>query len=145
MSNIPITSLPVATSLDGSEIVPLVQGGTTKRSTVIAIAVFAANASTQHAPTFVVSGSVYNSVATDTAIMIDLPIAAAISVVLLSAQSYAFPVLVKDFNGHAADATPITVTFSGGQTMDGLTQVVINNPYGFFIFNPLRTGNFYEA
>ncbi len=31
MSNIPISSLPVAISLDGSETAPIVQGGTTKR------------------------------------------------------------------------------------------------------------------
>jgi hypothetical protein len=35
--NTPITSLPVATSLTGSEIVPVVQGGTTKQTTVQAI------------------------------------------------------------------------------------------------------------
>ncbi|QPF87032.1 hypothetical protein IC762_12330 [Bradyrhizobium genosp. L] len=34
MSNIPISTLPVAISLDGSEYVPLDQGGTTKRATV---------------------------------------------------------------------------------------------------------------
>lgn len=34
MSNIPITSLPLAISLDGSEDVPIVQGGTTKRTTI---------------------------------------------------------------------------------------------------------------
>jgi hypothetical protein len=38
MSNIPISSLPVTPSLDGSEIVPIVQGGTTKRTTTAAIA-----------------------------------------------------------------------------------------------------------
>lgn len=37
MSNIPISSLPVAIALDGSEEVPLVQGGTTKRTTTAAI------------------------------------------------------------------------------------------------------------
>lgn len=38
MSNIPITSLPLAISLDGSEAVPIVQAGTTKRTTIGAIA-----------------------------------------------------------------------------------------------------------
>lgn len=38
MSNIPISSLPAAISLDGSEEVPIVQGGTTKRTTTGAIA-----------------------------------------------------------------------------------------------------------
>lgn len=37
MSNIPISSLPLAISLDGSEEVPIVQGGTTKRTTTSAI------------------------------------------------------------------------------------------------------------
>lgn len=37
MSNIPISSLPVAISLTGAESVPIVQGGTTKRTTVGAI------------------------------------------------------------------------------------------------------------
>ena len=36
--NIPISSLPVAIGLDGSEIVPIVQGGVTKRTTVTTIA-----------------------------------------------------------------------------------------------------------
>lgn len=38
MSNIPISSLPLAISLDGSESVPIVQGGATKRATVLQIA-----------------------------------------------------------------------------------------------------------
>jgi hypothetical protein len=38
MSNIPISSLPLAIALDGTEQIPLVQGGTTKRSTASAIA-----------------------------------------------------------------------------------------------------------
>lgn len=33
MSNIPVSSLPLAITLDGSETVPIVQGGTTKRTT----------------------------------------------------------------------------------------------------------------
>lgn len=35
--NTPITSLPAATALTGAEIVPVVQGGTTKRTTVQSI------------------------------------------------------------------------------------------------------------
>lgn len=47
MSNIPISSLPVALSLDGSEEVPVVQGGTTKRTSTGAIA----NTATGFVPT----------------------------------------------------------------------------------------------
>jgi hypothetical protein len=35
--NTPILNLPVATSLTGTEAVPIVQGGTTKRTTVQAV------------------------------------------------------------------------------------------------------------
>lgn len=45
MSNIPISSLPVVTSLDGTEYVPLVQGGTTKRATIADISTFPASGS----------------------------------------------------------------------------------------------------
>jgi hypothetical protein len=47
MSNIPITSLPIALSLTGSEAVPIVQAGTTKQTTVGAIA----NTATGFVPT----------------------------------------------------------------------------------------------
>lgn len=43
MSNIPISSLPLAVSLDGSEEVPIVQSGTTKRTTIGAISTFPAS------------------------------------------------------------------------------------------------------
>jgi hypothetical protein len=53
MSNIPISSLPVVTAgLDGTEMVPLVQGGTTKRTTTGAIAAFGV-AGTSSGATFV--------------------------------------------------------------------------------------------
>jgi hypothetical protein len=94
-------------------------------------------------PTFVLSGSVYNSVATDTRILVNKTVGSATSVVLLGGASYLQPVLVKDLKGDAA-AHPITVTFASG-TMDGLTSVVISNPFGYFWFNPLASGNFYDA
>lgn len=43
MSNIPLSSLPLAIALDGSEEVPIVQGGTTKRTTVAAMSTFPAS------------------------------------------------------------------------------------------------------
>jgi hypothetical protein len=42
MANIPISSLPAAASVDGTELVPIVQGGTTKRVTVAQISTFPA-------------------------------------------------------------------------------------------------------
>ncbi len=98
----------------------------------------------QFTPTFVTSGATYNSVATDTRILVNKTVGSATSVVLLGSASYSQPVLVKDLKGDS-DTNPITVTFAGGQTMDGLTSVVINNPYGYFWFNPLTAGGWYDA
>lgn len=97
-------------------------------------------------PTFVISGATYNSVGSDTRILVNKTIGSATSVVLALSTAYAQPVLVKDLKGDA-DTNPITVTFSGGQTLDGLApaQVVISNPYGYFWFNPLAAGGWYDA
>lgn len=104
------------------------------------------NGSIYAAPTFVTSGSMYPSVGTDSRILVNKTVGSATSVVLASSTSYLLPVLVKDLKGDAG-TNPITVTFSGGQTLDGLApaQVVINNPYGYFWFNPLSSGGWYDA
>ena len=86
--------------------------------------------------------SSYNSVSTDIRILVSA--ASAVAIQLLPSASYSYPVLVKDISG-AADTNPITVTFTG-QSADGLTSVTINNPYGWFWFNPLTNGGgFYET
>lgn len=95
-------------------------------------------------PTIVTSGATYNSIATDTRILINKTIGSATSVVLLASASYSAPVLVKDLKGDAG-TNPITVTFSSGQLIDGLSNVVINNPFGYFWFNPLAAGGWYDA
>lgn len=95
------------------------------------------------APTIITSGASYNSVASDNRILVNKTIGSATSIVLLGGASYLQPVLVKDLKLDA-DTHPITVTFASG-TMDGLSSVVINNPGGYFWFNPLANGNFYDA
>lgn len=95
-------------------------------------------------PTFVLAGTAYNSVGTDTRILVNKSIGSATSIVLASSTLYSQPVLVKDLNGDSA-TNPITVTFSGGQTLDGLSQVVINNSFGYFWFNPIAAGGWYDA
>lgn len=97
------------------------------------------------APTFVINEAVYNSVPTDTRILVDNTAPQSTSIVLDASADYSFPVLVKDLDGLASDTDPITVTFSGGELMDGLSQVVINNPYGYMWFNPLAAGGWYDA
>lgn len=144
-----ITSLTELTGiLDGTSIVYLVSPGSvsTGNSYKVKLTTLAAyfNAAAFGTPTFVTSGLSYNSVATDTRILVNKTIGSATSVVLLTSTQYSLPVLVKDLKGDA-DSNPITVTFSGGQTMDGLSNVVISNPYGYFWFNPLAAGGWYDA
>lgn len=68
-----------------------------------------------------------------------------ISILMPAAPSRSgLSVEVKDIAGNA-DVNNITVTFAGGGTMDGLAQVVINNPFGYFKFNPIAAGNYYET
>lgn len=93
-------------------------------------------------PTIITSGSSYSSVATDTRILVNKTISSATSIVLLGSASYSQPVLVKDLKGDSV-ADPITVTFSGGQTVDGLASVVIAAGYGAWWFNPLASGGWY--
>lgn len=136
-----ILNLAIATNLDGSEYFPLVQGGTTKRAT-LSMAGSAANNPLIN--TFITAGSSYNSVATDQRILVNKAVGSATDILLTFSSGYAFPVLVKDLRGDA-DVNNITVTFSGGQTMDGLASVVITAPFGYFWFNPLSSGNWYDA
>lgn len=50
-------------------------------------------------------------------------------------------ILIKDLLG-TADQFPITITFSGGETCDGLAQIQITTAYGWFYIapNPGGTG-----
>lgn len=102
------------------------------------------NAQAAGAPTFVTSGSVYNSVSSDYRILVNKTVGSATSIILLPSADYNHPILVKDLKGDA-DVNPITVTFSNGQLIDGLSQIVIENPYGYFWFNPLDAGGWYDA
>lgn len=95
-------------------------------------------------PTFVLAGSVYNSVATDTRILVNKTIGSATSIVMLSSVLYSQPVLVKDLKRDSA-TNPITITFSGGQLFDGLSSITINNPAGYIWLNPLASGGWYDA
>lgn len=145
-----MTDLPVfGGSFDGTELFEIVAPGSAAlgvnysvTTALLATYIF----SFLNNPTFVLSGAVYNSVATDTRILVNKTIGSATSIVLLNSALYKVPVLVKDLKGDAG-TNPITVTFSGGQTLDGLSpaQVVINNPYGYLWFNPLAAGGWYDA
>lgn len=143
-----MTDLPefVGTSFDGTELFEIVAPGNEEEGINYGIpsALLAALlVQITSLPTFITSGAAYHSVAADTRILVNKTIGSATSVVLLGGASYKQPVLVKDLKGDA-DVNPITVTFASG-TLDGLSSVVINNPFGYFWFNPLANGNFYDA
>lgn len=145
-----MTDLPPFTgaAFDGTELLEIVapgnrlQGvnyGITTQQLAVLLPFFV-----YRAPTFITDTYAYDSVVTDTRILVNQDVPGATSVVLNLASLYRLPVLVKDLKGDA-DQNPITVTFSDGETMDGLSQVVINNPFGYFWFNPLAAGNWYDA
>ena len=95
------------------------------------------------APTIITAGATYNSVQTDTRILVNKTVGSATAVTLLAAASYFQPVLIKDLKGDA-DVNPITVNFTG--TYDGIASpLTINTQYGFIWFNPLASGNWYAA
>lgn len=64
------------------------------------------------------------------AVVVNLPTAASRS---------GFPLAIKDFSG-AADANNITINRNGSDTIEGLTSIVINNPYGSYSLKPVTGG-----
>ncbi len=94
-------------------------------------------------PTIITSGASYQSVITDTRILVNKTIGSATAITLLGAASYFQPVLVKDLKGDAG-ANPITVNFIG--TYDGIASpLTINTNYGWIWMNPLASGNWYAT
>ena len=76
---------------------------------------------------------------TDTRIVVDKTIGSPTSIVvpLASAMAYPFPVIIKDGKGDAGNGTNlITITFTGGQLIDGQSSIVIDNAYGWVTINP---------
>lgn len=147
MTDLPVYPGGTTPTLDLTALLEIVSPGTAANGVNYAITLQQLSSlilSTSYQPTFVTSGATYNSVGTDTRILVNKTIGSATSVILLPSTSYSLPVLVKDLKGDAG-TNPITVTFSSGQTMDTLTSVPINNPFGYFWFNPLASGGWYDA
>lgn len=97
-------------------------------------------------PTIITSGATladpYDVLATDTRILINKTVASDSYVELDDATDRGdIPVMVRDLKGDA-DVHNISVSFTG--TADGLSSpIVINAPYGGWVFNPLANGNWY--
>ena len=93
--------------------------------------------------TFVTSGSVYNSIASDVRILVNKSAGSPTTINLLGAAQYFQPILIKDIKGDAG-TNNITVNFSG--TFDGIASpLTISSNYGWFWMNPLASGNWYDA
>lgn len=83
------------------------------------------------------SGSPYLVQPTDTQVVFDKAIGSAsyARLPLAGSMTYPFPILFKDWKGDAA-TNAISLSFSGGQTCDGLTQVTIQNAFGWVWLAP---------
>lgn len=87
--------------------------------------------------------SPYTVLPTDRVILVNTSGGATSIILPAAASRNGLDIEVKDITGNAA-ANNISVSFPG--TMDGLASpVVINNPYGYFRFNPIAAGNYYET
>lgn len=144
-----MTDLPVITgAVDLTALMEVVSPGlaATGVNYQITIALLAAwiNAAISNQPTLV-TATTYNSVATDTRILIDYASAATGTINLLASTSYSQPILVKDYKGIASTTNPITVNMNGTDTYDGLTSVVIDNEFGWYWFNPKPNGGGFYA
>lgn len=81
---------------------------------------------------------------TDCRVGINKAVGEATSVVApLAADRGVLPLTIKDIKGDA-DSNPITITFTGGELCDGLSSLVISNPYGWVTIYP-RTGAYYQG
>lgn len=145
-----MTDLPVyAGGLDLTALLELVSPGAAASGVnyAITLKLLAAliNQAIVSQPT-IVTATTYDSVASDTRILVDYPSAEAGTVNLLASTSYTQPILVKDYAGTASIANPITINMSGTDTYDGQASVQIANPFGYFWFNPKpNSGGFYEG
>ena len=96
-------------------------------------------------PTFLKTGTSYQSVATDTRILSQLSAPAPFTITMLPSANYSQPILIKDILGTWGPTNTMTINFSGGQTMDGQSSLVFSSPYQWIWLNPLAAGGFYET
>jgi len=92
-------------------------------------------------PTIV--STTYNSVATDTRLLVELSPVNPITITMLASSSYSQPILIKDVNGTVSAIDTVTIDFSNGQTADGETSITLSNAYAGIWLNPLASGGFY--
>ena len=143
MSNIPITSLPLAIGLTADDQFVIVQGGTTKRVPLSTISSFI-NPSESGVTVIITAGATLANPYTVTAgvgrVLVDKTVGAATYIDLSIASTYGgVPVLIKDIKGDAA-TNNITINFSGGELVDGLSQLVLSTNYAWVQVTPFPLG-----
>ena len=149
-----LTSLQVLNlTLNGSEIMEIVspgnaQFGNNYQVTTQVLAAFFAAFTVLNTETITAGatvGSPYAVQITDTQVLFDkIATSPSFAVLPLSASmAYPFPILFKDIRGDAA-ANNITLSFSGGETCDLQTTIVIDSSFGWVRIapNPSGTGWF---
>lgn len=100
------------------------------------------------APTIITTGatlaSPYAVSATETQILFNKTVGTASGALLPNSTTRQAPVLIKDIKGDA-DTNNISVTFTAGQSCDGLTTYPILLPYGGVWFSPLAAGGWFVS
>lgn len=142
MSNIPISSLPLALGLTGDDEFIIVQGGTTKRVPLSVIASFINPAGTG-ASVIITSGATVGSPYLVPAgigkVLVNKAVGAPTGIKLNLASSYGgVPILIKDIKGDAG-TNNITITFTG-ELVDGLSQLVLTTNYAWVQITPYPLG-----
>jgi len=120
-----------------------VQDGVNYQMTLAMLAGFV---TAPQAPTIITTGATigdpYDVLTTDTRVLINKDVPGPTYVLLSTAVSRSFnPVMIRDLKGDA-NVNNISISFTG--TADGLSSpLLITNPYGGIVFNPLDDGNWY--
>lgn len=145
-----ITSQNVLSSpLDGTEAMEIVSPGNatqgnTYQVTTAALAAFMSAFPILNAETITTgatAGIPYNVQTTDTLILFEkvIPSASYTVLPLAATMVYPFGVTFKDISGNA-NTYPITILFTNGELCDGLSQLVIEDNYGWVSILPVRGG-----
>jgi hypothetical protein len=124
MPNQKISQMTPATALDGTESVPLVQGGVNKKGSMELLA--------SHAKTLgyreVVDAGNYTMIGDKNVIGMNKTVSATTTIIVSMASLTAgVPYTVKDVKGDC-DSYNITITPDSG-TIDGAASYALNNPY----------------
>ena len=135
MADLPISGLPAAVALTGTELVPVVQSGVTVQTTVDDVAALASGGGTSSRLGFSTStntvalGSAAIYACTDSTVTRTLTISTA--TIALGSTSDVLTITIKDESGTlVSNGTIITIATEGAQTIDGDASLNIIADYG---------------